>query len=430
MTNSFTQRRETILRVVTFSIVCLLCACSGSGGSGGGGGGTGTGGGSGTGGSGTGGSGTGGGMNLGYSCTTATLFAGNPIHNDPMQRPADGTALLADPPFPYRTVVFSNGQLITHDGQEIWRANLSDSILHKVAGTESAGQALITGACSGARFANIFGIALASDGSLFVSDQTANTILKITHPLDAATCTVSHWAGTPMDIPDDGTISPGNPPNVGSAEGPGAMAKFSLPERLAIDGSDNLYVWDNGNNSIRKIANDASHTVSTLLANVDNGGAGASISQVFLGGSLYVWGDGYPGSDVFLLKVDPSSGAKTVLLDGRADKFGGDSSDSHNVGGIATNGTLLVVYFNGQVFPITTAGAVGAPLAGVYQAGPDFSSGYDPKASHNAADVELISLDTSSTAGLDGFLAVDTTHNLYVSASALNNYVEKLACSP
>src|SRR5438552_2004718 len=69
------------------------------------------------------GSSTGGGSS-GFTCTTATIFAGNPTHDDPMLRPADGTGLLADPPFPYRTVAFSNGQLITHDGQEIWRANL------------------------------------------------------------------------------------------------------------------------------------------------------------------------------------------------------------------------------------------------------------------------------------------------------------------
>src|SRR5437879_2412727 len=93
-------------------LVSFLFACSGSPVGTGGGGGTGTGGGSG------GGSG-GGGMMGGYHCTTATLFAGNATHNDPMLRPAEGTGLLQDPPFPYRTIIFTNGQIITHDGQEI-----------------------------------------------------------------------------------------------------------------------------------------------------------------------------------------------------------------------------------------------------------------------------------------------------------------------
>jgi hypothetical protein len=400
------------MRVLTLTVLALVCACSSSSGSGGTGGG-----------SGTGGSGTGGGMNLGYTCTTATLFAGDPTNNDPMSRPAEGTPLLTDPPFPYRTLVFSNGQLITHDGEEIWRANLSDSKLHKVAGTESTAQALTTGPCATARFANIFSIALASDGSLFVSDQTANTILKVTHPLDAATCTVSHWAGTPMDVME-GDVSPSMIPNVGNTEGPGAMAQFATPERLAIDGSDNLYVWDNGNHSIRKIANDAMHTVSTLATGYD----GASVSEVFLNGQLYVWGS--DTTDTFLDKLDPSSGNKTQLFKGRADLFGGASSDSADLGGITTNGTLLIVFFNGQIFPITTTGTIGSAIAGTYQPGLDFMSGYDPLASHPVAEVELRAFGASPTDGLDGFLAVDSSHNIYVTGNASNIYVEKLACSP
>jgi hypothetical protein len=372
----------------------------------------------------------GGGTSSGYSCTTGTLFAGNPVNMDPMARPTDGTMLLTDPPFPYRNIVFSNGQIITHDGLEIWRASLSDSKLHKIAGIElpTTGQALITGACAQAQFANIFGIALASDGSLFVSDQTANTILKITHPLDSTTCSVAHWAGTNMDIPDDGTITPANPPNVGNMDGPGAMAMFGLPERLAIDGSDNLYVWDNGNNSIRKIANDANHTVSTLVMNLVTGGA-ASVSEAFLNGNLYVWGN--DGSAVFLNKVNPTTGASTTILSGGADKFGGGSSDALTVGGINVAGSQLVVFFNGQLFAITEAGVVSAPLAGVYQPGLDFSMGYDPAASHPAASVELVSSpSTDATAGLEAFVAVDSSHNLYVTAVDTNNYVEKIACSP
>lgn len=401
----------------------FFLACSGNPSNGGGGGGTDTGGGTGN----TGGGSGGGGAMGGYSCTTATLFAGNPTHNDPMLRPADGTGLLQDPPFPYRNIVFTNGQIITHDGREIWRASLSDSKLHKIAGSEAGGQALVTGACSGALFANIFGIALASDGSLFISDQTANAILKMTHPLDAS-CSVAHWAGTPMDIPDDGTITPGSPPNVGNVEGPGAMAKFGLPERIAVDGSDNVYVWDNGNNSIRKIANDASHTVSTLVMNLIPGGA-ASVSEGFLNGNLFVWGyDSTTG--IFLKKVNPTSGMSTTLITGRADKFGGSSSDSITVGGLSVVGSQLVVFMNGQLFAISESGTVSAPLAGVYQPGLDFSSGYDDKASHPAADVELVALGLASTAGLNAFVSSDSSHNLYVSATDTNSYVEKIACSP
>src|SRR5256885_8323284 len=107
--------------VISALVLAVVFGCSGT--PGGGDGGTG------------GGSGTGGGGGSSGACSSATLFAGDPNWNDPAQRPPEGAGLLADPPFPYRTIVFSNGQLITHDGQEIWRANLSDGVLHKLAGT-------------------------------------------------------------------------------------------------------------------------------------------------------------------------------------------------------------------------------------------------------------------------------------------------------
>ena len=169
-----------------------------------------------------------------------------------MMRPAEGTPIKTDPPFPYRMVVFSNGQMITHAGQEIWRANLADGILHKIAGLEAVGQALITGPCANARFANIFGIALAKDGSLFVSDQTGNAILKITDPLGTG-CTVSHYAGAPMDVMM-GSISPTNIPNVGNVEGPGAMAKFATVERMAVDADDNVYLVLRRNDALEHVS--------------------------------------------------------------------------------------------------------------------------------------------------------------------------------
>lgn len=371
---------------------------------------------------GTGGGGTGGGGASSSPCTTATLFAGNPIHDDPMARPTDGTGLLQDPPFLYRQVVFSNGQLITHAGQEIWRANLSDKILHKVAGTERNAQALITGPCAQARFANLFHIALASDGSLFVTDQTANAILKITDPLGAG-CTVERWAGAPMDYAE-GSISPSRPPNVGDVDGPGAMAKFKLPERMTVDGSDNVYVWDLGNNAIRKIANDSAHTVSTLVDSIAPTGA-AVVSVTFMGGKLYVWGT--EGNDVFLNAYD-AAGTKAVLLKGRADLFGGASGDAKTVGGIINDGTSLIVFFSGQLFRIDTAGKISAPLAGVYKPGLDFTTGYDPKAPQPADKVQLLALSQGATAGLNAWITLDANKDIFVSARADNAYVEKIEC--
>ena len=150
------------------------------------------------------------------------------------------------------------------------------------------------------------------------------------------------------------------------------------------------------------------------------------ISGTALGGKLYIYGQ--DGNDVFLSAVE-SNGSRTDLLRGHADKFGGSTSDAETIGGITNDGSALIVFFNGQLFRVTTAGAVSTPLAGMYDPW-DFSSSYDPHVSHPAAQVELVARSRIGTAGLNAFVAIDANHNLYVSAKADNSYVEKVACAP
>ena len=424
------------MRVTTVMAVMALglygCGSTGGDDGGTGGGSSGTGGGSsGTGGgsSGTGGgsSGTGGGTAVGTGYVSGSLWAGNPQNDDPMARPPDGAGLLEDPPFHFRTIVFSNGQMITHNGREIWRASLSDSKLHKITGKESSDRALISGSCANALFSNIFSIALGSDGSLYVSDQTANAILKVSDPLGAG-CSVSILAGAAADIPE-GIITPNSPPNVGNVDGIGSAARFGLPERLTIDSNNNLYVWDNGNNSIRKIANDASHTVSTLTTVIGGPGGGAVMSETFLNGKVYVWGKN--GNDVFLAALDASTGARTNLFTGRADLFGGDSSDSQVIGGIVNDGARLILFFNGQLWAVDPTSGARSLLAGVYKPGFEFASGYDPKVSHQSATLQLpTSPGQIATAGVESYLAIDSAKNLYVEGTVLNTYVEKITYAP
>lgn len=353
------------------------------------------------------------------ACTTGSLFAGNPLHEDPAERPKDGTGLLEDPPFPHRQLVFSRGQVFTHMGQEIWRASLADKKLHRVAGAEG-GMSLISGPCAKARFANIAHLALASDGSLFVSDQAANAILKVVDPLGDG-CTVVRWAGAPKDL--EGGISPSRRPNQGNVDGPGDKAKLGTPQRLALDPKDNVYFWEEDNNTIRKVANDAAHTVTTFAKNVTEG-SGAMISQTFMGGKLYVWGG--DGSDTFLYAYD-ADGKKTKVLKGRADLFGGSSSDSRNMGGIVNDGTSLIVFFNKQLFRITPAGEVTA-IAGDDEIRTDFTAGYDVKKPQPAMKVQLPTRSMISTAGLNAYLAIDGDRDLYLSARYTNAYVVKLDC--
>ena len=110
-----------------------------------------------------------------------------------------------------------------------------------------AGTAGLLGATDGtgaaARFNFPVGVAVDSGGNVFVADSKNFTIRKIT-----PTGVVSTFAGTAFLL--------------GSTDGVGAAARFFLPYGLAIDGSNNLYVTEGGNHTIRKIAPDG--TVSTL----------------------------------------------------------------------------------------------------------------------------------------------------------------------
>jgi glucose/arabinose dehydrogenase len=107
-----------------------------------------------------------------------------------------------------------------------WRASVST-----LAGTGSPGYA--DGAARGARFADPFGVAVGSDGSLYVADAAeSNRIRKLTPQGEVTT-----FAGG----------------REGFADGAGASASFNTPSALAIDSAGNLYVADTGNNRVRKV---------------------------------------------------------------------------------------------------------------------------------------------------------------------------------
>lgn len=113
--------------------------------------------------------------------------------------------------------------------------------------TTFAGQAGSHGSADGpgnaARFFHPAGVAVDSLGNIFVADQYNYTIRKIT-----PTGAVSTFAGAAGIL--------------GSADGPGNVARFNGPESVAVDTSGFVYVADAGNCTIRKITPDG--WVSTL----------------------------------------------------------------------------------------------------------------------------------------------------------------------
>ncbi len=92
------------------------------------------------------------------------------------------------------------------------------------------------------------GVAVGSDGTVYVADTNNQRIRAIT-----AAGEVSTWAG-------DGSV--------GRRDGERAQATFSRPRGLAVDSDGALYVADAGNDAIRRITREGVTTVARDLDNV------------------------------------------------------------------------------------------------------------------------------------------------------------------
>ena len=116
--------------------------------------------------------------------------------------------------------------------------------------TTLAGSAAQSGSANGtgsaARFTTPNGLAVDSATNLYVADWGNSTIRKITPA--AVVTTLAGAAG-----------------QTGSADGTGSSARFNYPTGVAVDGAGNVYVADESNQAIRKIA--PGGVVTTLAGN-------------------------------------------------------------------------------------------------------------------------------------------------------------------
>jgi sugar lactone lactonase YvrE len=153
-----------------------------------------------------------------------------------------------------------------------------------------AGTTLLPGAVDGnggnARFNRPAGIAVASNGTVYVADTGSNLARQVVG-LNAVVSTVARDFNAPSGIAVDSagnvfvadtnnnvikkiardgavTTFAGVPGQPGLTDGLGVIARFNHPTALAFDAVGNLYVADTGNNAIRKIA--PSTLVSTVVS--------------------------------------------------------------------------------------------------------------------------------------------------------------------
>jgi sugar lactone lactonase YvrE len=152
------------------------------------------------------------------------------------------------------------------------------------------------------------GIALDASGNLYVGDYGVNVVRKVT-----SAGTVSTHAGTL------GTA--------GSNDGSTGTALFNGPSGVAIDSSNNLYIADTLNNTIRKIS--AAGTVTTFA------GLAGRTSSV-------------DGSATAARFEDPYA----VAVDGSGNLFVADATD-HSIRKITSDGTVTTIAGKGGSFGST-----------------------------------------------------------------------------
>jgi hypothetical protein len=236
-----------------------------------------------------------------YTFTTWAGFAGTGS--------ADGVGTDAQFNGPYGVAVDSAGNVYVADTDNCTIREIAPSgVVTTIAGFAGyIGNS--DGVGSAARFDYPEGVAVDTNGDVYVADTFNDTIRKIT-PVG------TNWAVT--------TVA-GVATQVGSADGTGSAARFYMPASVAVDGAGNLYVADRYNSTIREVTPVGTNWVVTTLAG--------------LAGMMYTnWVDG-TGTDA---RFNEPSG---VAVDGAGNLYVADTENGaiREVSPVGTNWVVSTI---------------------------------------------------------------------------------------
>ena len=220
----------------------------------------------------------------------------------------DGTGTAARFFWPSGVAVDTNGTVYVADsGNNTIRKVTPAGVVTTLAGLAGNNTGSADGTGSAARFYEPLNMAVDTNGNIYVSDAYNQTIRKVT-PAGTVT-TLAGLAG-----------------QVGSADGTNSAARFNSPYGVALDSAGDLYVADALNYTIRKVTPVGTNWVVTTLAglagysgSVNGTGSDARFSYptgvaVDRAGNLYV-ADMYNNA---IRKVTPV-GTNWVTGDGSGD---------------------------------------------------------------------------------------------------------------
>lgn len=267
---------------------------------------------------------------------------------------ADGSGSLAQFNNPSGIFVNGSGTVFVSDGGNSEIRKISAGVVSTFAGLAShSGAADATGAL--ARFNGPAGVAIKSDGTVFVADTLNQVVRQVTPAGDATT--VAGSAG-----------------NSGTIDGTGSGARFSNPEDVAVDISGNIYVTDSRNHVIRKISVAGAVTTFAGLTGSSGSSNGAGGAARFSSpggiaidgfGVLYVVDSG----NYTIRKITPAGVVTTLagLSGSRGSNNGtGAAARFHSPYGIAlaNDGTVYVSEIGNHVIRTITPAGVVTTLAG------------------------------------------------------------------
>jgi hypothetical protein len=179
-----------------------------------------------------------------------------------------GAATAARLSSPRGVAIASNGDMYIGDrsNNKIRKVTASTGVITTYAGTGTAGYLGDGGAATSARLRSPEGVSLASNGDLYVAD-TANDVIRL---ITASTGIISTFAGT------------GTAGSSGDG-GPATSATLNGPQAVDLSATGDLYIADAGNHKIRRVQS-GSGTITTIAGTGTagfSGDGGSSTSAQF-----------------------------------------------------------------------------------------------------------------------------------------------------
>ena len=273
-------------------------------------------------------------------------FAGNGNRSSGDGGPATGALLGAVD----EAAVDASGNLYLADsGNNKVRKVATDGTITTVAGTGTAGYAGDGAAATAAQLNSPSGVAVDSNGNVFIADTNNDVVRKVT----AATGFISTVAG-------NGTL--GYSGNGGAA----TSAELQYPYGVAVDSSGDLYIADTFNAVIRKVT--ASGTISTVAGSNIPGYTGDG-STATLAELNYPYGVAVDSSGNLFIADTGNSAIRKVASGNITTVAGTTVSGYTGDGGAATSATLqnpqgVAVDASGNLFIADTGNVVVREVSG------------------------------------------------------------------